>query len=409
MTEDEPHSRDLPNEGGRGWPLLARLVASAAAVALLLAGGYWWGKRSPTAASAPAAEATAPVTLPPAVVVSDEAAEAIGLRTVTVEIRAVDRTLRLTGSVAVPPDAKGFVGSRVEGKVAGVFVNVGDRVVKGQLLATVQSSDFESLQVELLRVAAELPVAQAAAERLSKLLEIQAVAAKEVQAAQAQFEAKRSELAGVRERLEILGLSGAQIAAIQRTQELVRGLPILAPLGGVVVSRNAVLGSPVNTSDPILEIDNLRTVWIEGDVFESQAGEIRPGQPAHVTVAGLPGTAATGVVQGVVPSFDPEKRTARLRVVLDNPAAALKPGMFATLLLTVGKEPPGVAVPVDALIEQGGVVLVFVKNGADQYVKQEIVVVARDDQWAQVSRGLFPNDLVVTAGKMQIYTQSLYQ
>ena len=109
--------------------------------ALLLLVGYWWGKRSIAKVAAAPAEATASVTLPPAVVVGEEAAGAIGLRTEAVQTRAVDRTLRVTGTVAVPPDAKGFVGSRVEGKVAEVFVNVGDQAAKGQLLARVQPSE----------------------------------------------------------------------------------------------------------------------------------------------------------------------------------------------------------------------------------------------------------------------------
>ena len=82
--------------------------------------------------------------------------------------------------------------------------------------------------------------------------------------------------------------------------------------------------------------------------------------------------------------------------------------MFAALLITIGREPSGVAVPIDALIEQGGSAFVFVKNG-EQFVKQEVVISARDGQYAQISQGLVPKDVVVTDGKMQIYTKSLYQ
>ena len=82
--------------------------------------------------------------------------------------------------------------------------------------------------------------------------------------------------------------------------------------------------------------------------------------------------------------------------------------MFATLSIIVGKEPSGVVVPIEALIEQAGSVFVFVKNG-EQFAKQDVVVSARDDRYAQISWGLVPNDVVVTDGKMQVYTKSLYQ
>ena len=388
------------------------IIAGIALVALLMFVAYRLGRSSGPAAAAAeeAAPATAalPVTVALGVELDETEAAAIGLRTVSVEMRVIARTVKLTGAIQVPPDSREFVGSRVEGKIASAYVNVGDRVKAGQVLATVQSSEFETLQAEFLRAAAELPVAEASADRLKKLLEIEVVAQKDVQNAAAQYEARKSELAGLRERLEILGLSESQIASLQKTKELVRALPVSARLTGVVINRNAVAGSPVNTSAPIFEIDNLATVWVEGDAFEAQLPDIRPGLSAAVTVPAHPDRVFEGKVQNIIPSLDPEKRTARLRVVLPNPAGLLTPGMFATLSITVGKESPSVAVPIDALIEQGGSVFVFVKNG-EQFVKQEVVVSARDGQFAKISRGLVPNDVVATDGKMQIYTKSLYQ
>jgi RND family efflux transporter MFP subunit len=387
------------------------IVAGVVIVLLLMFATYRLGKRSaPSAVAGETAPGSAamPVTIPAGVELDEAAAASISLKTAVVGSRAIARTVKLTGAVQVPPDSRAFIGSRVEGKIANVYVNVGDGVKAGQVLATVQSPEFETLQVELLRAAAELPVAEAASARLKKLIEIEAVSQKDVQNAVAQYEAKRSEVAGLRERLEILGLSKAQIENLQKTQELVRALPVSALLTGTVVNRTAVAGSPVSTSGPIFEIDNFATVWIEGDVFEGQLSEVRPGLPAAVTVPAYPGQVFEGKVQSIIPSLDPEKRTARLRVVLSNPKGLLKPGMFATLSITVGKEPSGVVVPIEALIEQGGSVFVFVKNG-DQFAKQDVVVSARDDRYAQISWGLVPNDVVVTDGKMQVYTKSLYQ
>jgi RND family efflux transporter MFP subunit len=386
-----------------------RLAAAVLIGLLLLIGAYLLGRGSRKAETAAKTQgAPMSVILPPGVELDETAAAAIGLKTVPVEIRAIDRTVKLTGTVEVPPDSRGFVGSRVEGKIADVFVNAGDRVSKGQVLATVQSPAFEQLQVEFLRAWVELPVAEAAAERLKRLLQIEATAQKDVQNAVAQYEAKKGELAGVRERLEILGLSKSQVLAIGNTQELVRALPISAPIGGIVVTRKAVAGSPVNASDPIFEIDNPALVWVEGDVFETQLPEIKAGLPARVTVPAYPDKVFDGKVQGVIPSLDATKRTARLRVVLPNPESLLKPEMFATLSIAVGKGRPGIAVSTDALIEQGGAVFVFVKNGV-QFVRQDVQISSRDDRYAEIARGLFEGDVVVTDGKMQIYTKSLYQ
>jgi RND family efflux transporter MFP subunit len=405
----EPHE-ERPERKPKSRAIL--IVAGVFAVILLMFAAYRLGQRSgPSAApeSGAAPESAAmPVNVPAGVEINEAVAASIGLKTAAVEIRAIARTVKLTGAVQVRPDLHAFVGSRVEGKIASVDVNVGDHVEAGQVLATVQSPEFEALQVEFLRAAAELPVLEAAADRLRKLLEISAVAQKEVENGVAQYEAKKSELAGLRERLHILGLSQSDITTLQKTQELVRALPVSALLTGTVVNRTAVAGSPVSTSGAIFEIDNLATIWVEGDVFEDQLSEVRPGLRAAVTVPAYPGKVFEGKVQSIVPLLDPEKRTARLRVVLSNPEGLLKPGMFATLSITVGTEASGVAVPIDALIEQGGSDFVFVKNG-EQFVKQVVVVSARDDRYAQISWGLVPNDIVVTDGKMQVYTKMLYQ
>ena len=415
MFETRPSDADVIHDPGpihrSGRPLLRTTIAVVAGILILLT-VFWLGRRSgkTSAAGEKSAKESAPmpVTIPPGVQIDEEAAAAIGLKTAPVETRPIDKTVKLTGTVEPPPDSRGFVGSRVEGKIASVFVNIGDRVTKGQVLATVQSSEFETVQVELLRATAELHVAAAAAERLKKLLEIEAVAQKDVQNAAAQYEVKKSELAGIRERLEILGLNRSEIARIAEKQELVRVLPVVAPVSGVVVSRKAVAGSPVNSSDAIFEIDNLSTVWIEGDVFESQLAEVKAGLPARVTVTAYPGKVFDGTVVNVAPSLGETSRTARLRVVLPNPQGLLKPEMFATILVSVGKMPSGIAIPNEAIIEQGGAIFVFVKNG-EQFVRQDIVVTARDDKYSQISEGLFQGDVVVTDGKMQVYTKSLYQ
>ena len=108
------------------------------------------------------------------------------------------------------------------------------------------------------------------------------------------------------------------------------------------MTRKAVAGSPVNANDPIFEIDNLAVVWVEGDVFETQLPEITPGVCRPMSrFRRIPDKVFDGKVQGVLPSLDPAKRTARLRVVLPNSEGLLKPEMFATLSIVVGKGEPG--------------------------------------------------------------------
>src|SRR5262249_59560252 len=106
-------------------------------------------------------------------------------------------------------------------------------------------------------------------------------------------------------------------------------IPVRAPIGGTVVERTATNGQFVGPENgTILTIGDLSTVWVQADVFERDLHLIAIGLPAEVTTAAYPDERFTARVARIGAVVDPQTRTAKVRFLVANPGARLKPGMF---------------------------------------------------------------------------------
>lgn len=185
---------------------------------------------------------------------------------------------------------------------------------------------------------------------------------------------------------------------------------LYTPIGGVVTKREAIQGQGVEPGQTIVEIADYSEVMIEGELPESlitKLGTAR-GQEVRIRRPGGAGTGemiGTGEVRGIGPVVDPVKRTAHLIITAKNSfgeegggaIAKMKDGMFVSLGVVVREAKEAVVVPSSALINDGPMQFVFVKDG-DAYVKRDVVPGYRDDRVVEIVDGLVPGDVVVTRG-----------
>ncbi|MFO0909520.1 MAG: efflux RND transporter periplasmic adaptor subunit [Isosphaeraceae bacterium] len=136
-----------------------------------------------------------------------------------------------------------------------------------------------------------------------------------------------------REKLERWGLTAAQIDAILAQGNASPRLPILAPLGGVVVKKNVVEGQYVAEGEAMFEVADLSHVWVQAQVYEDQFALVAVGQSVEATVEAYPGEVFQGRVAFIDPALNPQTRTVGVRYDLENPDGRLRPGMFATVTL----------------------------------------------------------------------------
>jgi len=316
--------------------------------------------------------------------VDAERRQAIGVRTAPARIQPVTTTIRAVGTVTYDETRLSEVSLKYEGWIGRLFVDeTGQAVRRGEPLFTLYSPDLLTAQQELL------------------------IATRAQQAARETEAPDRADylLQAARRRLSLWDLSEGQIDEIVRTGEPLQYVPILSPTSGYVVDKNVVEGASVKPGQTLYRIAGLDSVWIEAEVYESELSLVRIDQPAEVTFPYLPGQRFEGRVDYVYPYLQGSTRTGTVRVELANADLALKPDMYANVVLRsdLGER---LVVAEEAVIYAGPRRLVFVDLGEGRLEPREIEVGAKTGEGYEVLSGLTPGDVVVTSGNFLIAAES---
>jgi Cu(I)/Ag(I) efflux system membrane fusion protein len=232
---------------------------------------------------------------------SPAAVELAGIRTVPVERRFVDSEIRMVGKVEYDESRLGRITARVPGRIDRLFVDyTGIHVRTGDHLVSLYSPQLISAQQEL----------------------VQALKAGKT------FAPGNTMANAAREKLKLWGLTPAQIKSVEKQGKPMEHLTIYSPMAGVVVHKNAVEGTYVQTGTPIYTIADLSRVWVKLDAYESDISWIRYGQEVRFETEAYPGEIFIGRVAFIDPVLDEKTRTVKVRVNAANHDLMLKPGMF---------------------------------------------------------------------------------
>ncbi len=247
--------------------------------------------------------------------VTEEAKALMGVETAPVERRFVTAEIRMTGKVAFDETRQATISAWVPGRLDRLYVDyTGITVRKGDHMVLLYSPELLSTQTELLQ-------AIAAVKNLSSS-EVDIIR----QTAQATVTAAR-------EKLRLLGLTAEQIADVERTGRAADHVTIYAPVGGIVVRKDALEGMYVSTGTPIYTIADLSSVWVTLDAYESDLMWLRYGQKVEFTTVSYPGETFHGTIAFIDPVLDERTRTVKVRLDVPNPDGWLKPEMFVKALV----------------------------------------------------------------------------
>lgn len=309
------------------------------------------------------------------------------------------------GKLEANPNRVSKVVLPVAGRVTAVLVKVGDAVKKDQPLLTIQSPDADAAMSAYLSArAAEgqaevaLGKAQADADRASDLFEHNAVAKKDVQAADsalAQAKAALEQARATREqslrRLTVLGLS---------PNGFDQQVAVRAPLSGKVLELSVVPGEFRNdTTAPLLTIADLSTVWVTSQVPETYIRFVQPGERVQISLAAFPGETFEGRVSRIADTVDPQTRTVKVQAELNNARGQLRPEMYGSIHHIEATKPTAV-VPAGAVIQSGEHSTVFVETSTGHFERRPVNVGARSGDVVRIVSGLSPGDTVVVDGAM---------
>ncbi|MBP0599697.1 efflux RND transporter periplasmic adaptor subunit [Herbaspirillum sp. LeCh32-8] len=281
---------------------------------------------------------------------------------------------------------------RVAGQLIERRVHLGDAVRKGQLVARLDPADAEhnaaSARAELESARQHLDAAQKQFKRDTEQARENLISAQQLEqsqdahaAAQAQFQAAQAR---------------AAVAGNQRGYT-----SLLAEHDGVISAEQANTGDVLSAGQPVFSLAWSGAVDVVTDVADSQVARIRPGATATVTLPALPGKSFTGRVREVSPAADPQSRTYRVKVTLEQPDASLRLGMTGEVVITPAASTAADAVmllPATALFHQGDKPALWIVGGDGKLTLRPVTVSAYGERSISVTQGVSADDKVVVQG-----------
>ncbi len=320
--------------------------------------------------------------------------------------------LEVPGQIVPNEDRTARLGAPGRGRVVRVHVQPGQRVTIGQQLVTLQSAEASAARADYDKAVAELDSRRAAAtyartarERAERLLTAKAISRQELERSQADDELARSSLAQAQAELQ-----RARAAMQQMSVSAADGSTIVvAPLAGVVLSRDAVPGAVVEAGAPLVSVTDPSSLWLEVSVPDRAASGLITGARVRFVVPAFVGDTFEARVQSVGGALDPSTRTLPVRALVGNSAGRLRSAMFATAWIEGGERRATVSVPEDAvqMLDERPVVFIAVPDGKGgaRFERRNVQLGGTVAGRAQLLQGVSAGDVVVTAGAFAVKSE----
>ena len=298
--------------------------------------------------------------------------------------------LHTTGTVNADISRNIPVISLASGRIVEIDARLGDNVTKGQLLLKIQSQDIAQAFSDYRQAQADEELAKAQLERAKILLEKGAIARKDEEVAEDAATKTKITTETALDHLRVLG------ADIDHPNSIVE---IHAPVSGVITDQQVTAAAGVKTLDNspnLFTISDLSKVWIICDVYENDMSFIHLGEFADIHLAAYPNLVLKGRIQNIAPAIDPNIRTAKVRLEVDNPGL-LRFGMFVTATFYGMQKEVHAAVPASAVLHLHDRDWVYAPAGANQF--RRIPVMAGDmlpGAQQEITSGIKPGQQVVS-------------
>ena len=318
----------------------------------------------------------------------------------TVASSSFHATIDTTGMVDFDNDQATSVLSPVSGPVSHLLVSLGQRVKKGQPLATVDSPDFAAAISAYQKALATAKTDRHLADLDKDLLEHNGVAQKE--AAQAETDAANAEADRDAALQELVSLNVPE-QAIERIQ---RGLPVThaesairSPIAGTVVEKLITPGQLLAAgTTPCFTVANLSRVWVMAQVFGSDLSSVSVGDSAEVT-SGSGSNSLSGQVDNISALVDPDTRSVPVRVVVDNPGDVLKKQMYVRVRIRSRVERSGLLIPVAAVLrDEENLPFVYVVESDAGFARRHVTLGNRTGDQYVIPEGLAAGERIVVDG-----------
>ncbi|WFR79037.1 efflux RND transporter periplasmic adaptor subunit [Janthinobacterium rivuli] len=290
------------------------------------------------------------------------------------------------GSIEAMPEKLVKITPPLAGRITRLQRSLGDSVKAGDPLFTLDSAELSAAYADDSKARSALLQARQELERQKTLFEAEIAARKEYEAAQAAFAQAGSDAQASADKL-------AQYGAGARGTR--RDYVLRSPIAGTVIAMEGAQGGYWNDINaPVMTVADLSTVWLSANVAERDLAQVAVGQATRITVDAWPGKAFEGKVAYVGAVLDPETRTVKVRVAIDNRAGAFKPGMFAHAGFA-GASRRALLVPAAAVLQSGPSTRVMVERSPLVFTPRTVEVGASHGDQVEIVSGLRAGERIV--------------
>jgi cobalt-zinc-cadmium efflux system membrane fusion protein len=324
------------------------------------------------------------------------------LKVVTVGTKVWQTTILTTGTVDWDADHTTQAITQVNGPISRILVDTGAKVKQGDPLLYVSSPDVANAISAYRKARNREVLAQRIVDRMNEMLSHGAVAAKDVESAEADYNDARTDVQTSLQALRIFGITQQEIdQAQQQGTTISTELAVRAPIAGVVVQKLVSPGMLIQAGATVcFMLSDTSTVWVQGHIFDRDLPFVRTGDPVEET---NPAAARTfhGVVNYVGAFVDPATRTTPVRIVTQNPEGLLKKDMFVEAAIRTGSQSNVLAVPASAVLrDDKNEPIVYVQAEPGKFAQRSVTIGMLQDGMIAITSGLQKGENVLADGSL---------
>ena len=284
------------------------------------------------------------------------------------------------------------------------------RTLKLVEIGATSRDEYEKVKAMHQTAMAQLEEAKKRFNRAKELLKINPARKNEIDRFLTVVRNKQADIASVREKLLVLGLSKSRVNSLNSPRQISSNLPIASPITGTITERIANQNEVVSMNGKLAEITDLSTVWVIGQVYEKDLGKLRVGSGASISSDAYPNELFRGQISYIDPNLDEKTRTAQVRIEIPNPNQKLKIGQYVNVAYATigGSEKTNPLVPKDAVQTMGNQKIVFqATDDPKTFILRPLKLAQEKENSYPVIEGIFVGDKIVTGGSFLLRAEYL--
>ena len=333
------------------------------------------------------------------------------LRIVPVKTTTWSIAIHTTGTVDWDADHTTQAITQVNGPISRILVDTGAQVKAGEPLLYVSSPDVANAISTYRKAKNREDLAQRTMQRTQILLEHGAVAQKDMENAQADFNDAGTDVQNSLQALKIFGVTKQELdQAEKQNVAITPELAVYAPIGGIIVQKLVSPGQLIQAGATVcFMLSDVSTVWVQGHIFDRDLSSVRVGDAVEETNPSVT-QKWHGVLSYIGSMVDPATRTTPVRIVTGNPGGLLKKDMFVEAVIQTRTQKNILTVPVSAILRnEQNEPFVYIEAQSGKFAQRMITTGAQQNDQQEVLSGLKEAENVVAEGSVFLQFANTYQ